>query len=79
MTSEEQQAMIEGMVEGLAERLSSEGGPPEDWAKLLRALSVLGRALDALEIYKEAQVVFADHPDALKTIEETARLLGMAE
>jgi len=79
MTSEEQQAMIEGMVEGLAERLSSEGGPPEDWAKLLRALSVLGRALNALEIYKEAQVVFADHPDALKTIEETARLLGMAE
>ena len=79
MTSEEQQAMIEGMVEGLAERLSSEGGPPEDWAKLLRALSVLGRELDALEIYKEAQVVFADHPDALKTIEETARLLGMAE
>ena len=79
MSSEEQQAMIEGMVEGLAERLSSEGGPPEDWAKLLRALSVLGRALDALEIYKEAQVVFADHPDALKTIEETARLLGMAE
>ena len=79
MTSEEQQAMIEGMVEGLAERLSSEGGPPEDWAKLLRALSVLGRALDALEIYKEAQVVFADHPNALNTIEETARLLGMAE
>ena len=79
MSSEEQQAMIEGMVEGLAERLSSEGGPPEDWAKLLRALSVLGRASDALEIYKEAQVVFADHPDALKTIEETARLLGMAE
>ena len=79
MSSEEQQAMIEGMVEGLAERLSSEGGPPEDWAKLLRALNVLGRASDALEIYKEAQVVFADHPDALKTIEETARLLGMAE
>ena len=79
MTSEEQQAMIEGMVEGLAERLSSEGGLPEDWAKLLRALSVLGRELDALEIYKEAQAVFADHPDALRTIEETARVLGMAE
>lgn len=79
LSLEDRQTMIESMVEGLAERLSTEGGPPEEWAKLLRALSVLGRLEEAISIYKEAQVVFSDHAAALEAIEETAEILGIAE
>ena len=34
--------MISNMVEGLANRLVSEGGTSEEWARLIKALSVLG-------------------------------------
>ena len=43
MSPEDRAAMIESMVAGLAERLASEGGTPEDWARLIQAYGVLGR------------------------------------
>ena len=79
MSAKDREAMIESMVEGLAERLGTEGGPPEEWARLLRALSVLGRIDDAIIIYKEAQAVFADYADALAMIENTVEILGIGE
>ena len=79
MSAEDRSAMIESMVKGLAERLSTEGGPPEEWARLLRALSVLGRFEDATKIFKEAQAVFSNHTDALTMIQETAEIVGIAE
>lgn len=42
MSPAERQEMIRGMVEGLAQRLDSDGGSPEDWARLIRAYGVLG-------------------------------------
>ena len=42
MTPEERQAMIEGMVAQLSDRLATEGGPAEDWARLIGAYGVLG-------------------------------------
>ena len=79
MNIEDRQAMIESMVQSLAQRLGTEGGPAEEWAKLLRALVVLRRIEDASNILKEAQVVFADHTDALALIQETAKILGLAK
>ena len=79
MSLEDRKIMIETMVEGLAQRLAAEGGPPEEWAKLLRALSVLGRVEDAINIYNEAKVVFSNHSAALAVIQETAETLGIAE
>ena len=79
MSAEDRNAMIESMVKGLAERLSTEGGPPEEWARLLRALSVLGRFEDATKIFKEAQAAFSNHTDALTMIQETAEIVGIAE
>lgn len=76
MTPEDQAAMIEGMVAGLAARLASEGGPPEDWARLIGAQIVLGRTEDAAAIAEEARSVFADLPDALALIEAAAAPLG---
>ena len=42
MTADERQEMISNMVEGLASRLASEGGTSDEWARLIKALSVLG-------------------------------------
>jgi cytochrome c-type biogenesis protein CcmH len=72
MSAGDQAAMIEGMVAGLAERLATEGGPPEDWARLINAQIVLGRTEDAQAVYDEARSVFADLPEALEMLEAAA-------
>ncbi len=72
MTDAERAAMVEGMVAGLATRLSEEGGPPQDWAQLIRALIVLGRIAEAQEIRAEAQAAFAGDAAALALIEAAA-------
>ena len=69
MSAEDRQEMIRGMVEGLAERLATDGGPPEDWARLIGALSVLGETARARAVADEALQVFADNSDALGIIE----------
>ena len=79
MASEDQAAMIEGMVSQLSERLATEGGPPEDWAQLIRSLGVLGRAEEAQAIWTEAQGVFAADPAALGLIEAAAREAGLGQ
>lgn len=73
-------AMIEGMVQGLAARLADEGGPPEEWARLIGAYQVLGQVEAARAVYDEALVVFADAPGALSLIESAgAALQGASE
>ncbi|HEU0223286.1 MAG TPA: c-type cytochrome biogenesis protein CcmI [Paracoccaceae bacterium] len=74
-----QEAMIRGMVEGLADRLAREGGPPEDWAKLIRALGVLGERERARAIWQEAQARFGGTPGAMALLREAAMAAGVAE
>lgn len=76
MSAQDQAAMIEGMVAGLAARLANEGGPPEDWARLIGAQIVLGRTEEARLIAEEARSVFADLPAALAQIEAAAAPLA---
>ncbi|MBL9048291.1 MAG: c-type cytochrome biogenesis protein CcmI, partial [Tabrizicola sp.] len=59
MAPEDRQAMIEGMVAQLSNRLATEGGSVEDWARLIRSLAVLDRKTEAQAIYDEARVTFA--------------------
>jgi cytochrome c-type biogenesis protein CcmH len=54
MTEEERQEMIRGMVSQLSDRLASEGGPVEDWARLITSLGVLGETDRAQAILDEA-------------------------
>lgn len=75
MSADERQAMIRGMVDGLADRLATDGGPPEDWARLISALGVLGETARARAIADEALAVFADNAAALATIEAAAQRL----
>jgi cytochrome c-type biogenesis protein CcmH len=70
---------IRGMVEGLAARLAAEGGPPGDWAKLIRSLGVLGETARARAIWAEAQAKFGDRPEALAPIREAAVAAGLTE
>ncbi len=79
MTEAERQEMVRGMVEGLAERLATEGGGPEDWARLIGALGVLGDTERAAAIWAEAQQVFAASPEAVAAIREAAVSAGVAQ
>lgn len=69
MSPEERAVMVENMVEGLASRLATEGGPPEEWARLVSALSVLGQTDRAEAIAAEARVVFSGDVEAVNLIE----------
>lgn len=76
MDGADRQAMIEGMVIGLADRLGDEGGTAEEWAQLIRALGVLGRVDDARSIAVEATNVFAEgDPAALDVINQAIATL----
>lgn len=75
----DQAAAISAMVDRLSQRLAAKGGPPEDWAQLIRSLSVLDRAEEAGAIWREARDVFAADPEALSFLRETAREAGVAE
>lgn len=73
MEAADQQAMIESMVEGLADRLSTEGGTPQDWAQLITAYGVLGRTNAAQIVHDDAQSVFANSPEALAIVDGAFR------
>ena len=79
MTVEDRQAMIRGMVEGLAGRLAEDGGPAEDWARLITALGVLGKTDRAGAIYAEARETFGSNSADLALIEDAAEQAGIAE
>jgi cytochrome c-type biogenesis protein CcmH len=70
--------MVEAMVARLAARLADEGGPPEDWAQLVRSLGVLGRHDDARSVRDEARARFAADPAALAQIDAAAGSVGLA-
>ncbi|MFP7673434.1 c-type cytochrome biogenesis protein CcmI [Marivita sp. S0852] len=77
MSPEERQEMIRGMVTSLSDRLATEGGPPEDWARLITSLAVLGDQAQAIAIWNNAQEVFSDNPDALEIVRDGARAAGL--
>ncbi len=79
MEAEDRQAMIRGMVDGLAERLAEEGGSADEWARLVNALGVLGDQERAANIWAEAQDVFAAEPQGLAMIREAAIAACVAE
>lgn len=77
MSPEERMEMIRGMVSGLSDRLAAEGGPPEDWARLIGALGVLGDTGQAEKIWAEAQSVFSGNETALAMIDAAANRAGL--
>jgi cytochrome c-type biogenesis protein CcmH len=68
MSPEEQAGMVRGMVEGLATRLSQEGGSAEEWARLIASYGVLGETEKAAAVLAEAETIFAADPQGLALI-----------
>ncbi|MFK7835274.1 MAG: c-type cytochrome biogenesis protein CcmI [Sulfitobacter sp.] len=79
MSAEERLEMIGGMVQGLSDRLATEGGPPEDWARLITSLSIMGNPDQALAVFNNAMEVFAGDPGAEDTIRAAGSQAGVAE
>lgn len=79
MSPEDRQAMIEGMVGQLQDRLSREGGSVEDWAKLINALGVLGRKDDAQAAYDSAKAAFAGKDADLANLASAAEAAGLTQ
>ncbi|WP_299811973.1 c-type cytochrome biogenesis protein CcmI [uncultured Roseibium sp.] len=77
MSPVDRQAMIRGMVAGLAERLANEGGSASEWKQLIQAYVVLGDRQSAEKALEEAQAAYADKPEDLSSIKDVARQLGL--
>ncbi|MEO1705441.1 MAG: c-type cytochrome biogenesis protein CcmI, partial [Pseudomonadota bacterium] len=77
LTEEERAEMIMGMVQGLANRLATQGGTPEEWARLITAQVVLGDSDRAQAILDEARGVFAERADAMRLFAQTAIEAGL--
>jgi cytochrome c-type biogenesis protein CcmH len=60
---DQQDAMIRGMVDGLAARLKQDGSDVEGWVKLVRSYKVLGEEDKARAAISDAQQALANDPD----------------
>ena len=79
MSAGDRAAMIGQMVAGLADRLRSEGGSPDEWKRLIRSYMVLGRKDDAAKALANARVAFAEKAEALAALDTLAKSLGLNE
>ena len=79
MNETDRTEMIRGMVQGLSDRLATDGGTPPEWARLISALGVLGETDRAQAIYTNAQEVFAGDDAALSVIEQAAGQAGITQ
>ena len=78
MAAGERREMIFNMVESLANRLASQGGTSDEWARLIKALTVLGDTDRAKEIWAEASNIYNNSPADLNVINNIANEIGIA-
>ncbi|MCQ8781095.1 c-type cytochrome biogenesis protein CcmI [Mangrovibrevibacter kandeliae] len=77
LSSGDRQAMIEGMVAQLAERLKSDPKDAEGWKKLIRSYNVLGQPDAANAALRDAQATFPPESPEGTDIATFARDLGV--
>jgi len=77
MPPEARNAMIRGMVDGLASRLKAEPRDTDGWIKLMRSRQVLGEADAARQALATALEVFADAPAEQSRLRSAATELGV--
>ena len=77
MTESEREEMIRGMVSRLSERLSTKGGNPNEWARLINALGILGEFQNANSVWEEAKNIFKGSPNALIILSNVADKIGL--
>ena len=77
MSTEDRQAMIEGIVAQLAARLDAGGGDVEEWLRLIRAYQALGRTDDAKAAAGRALDAFSGDPEAQARIRSIEAEIGL--
>lgn len=77
MTPQARQAMIDGMVGRLAERLKTNARDKDGWQRLIRAYQVLGRKDDAVKAVASAKAGLAGDNKAIEEIEAFAKSIGV--
>ena len=78
MSESERQAMIEGMVERLANRLADAPEDPDGWLRLIRARLVLGQDEQARADLGSAIAAMGTNLDKRATLLEGAAAMGLA-
>lgn len=77
MSEDDRQAMIRGMVDGLAERLAEDPSDFDGWMRLIRSQTVLGDMAAAQETLDQAAGHFAAGPVPTRMLGELAAELGL--
>ncbi|WBU63334.1 c-type cytochrome biogenesis protein CcmI [Paracoccus aerodenitrificans] len=77
MTPEERRDFIRSMVDQLEGRLAAEGGTPDEWARLISSLVIIGDREHAAEILAEARTRYANDPNALSAVNAAAAGSGL--
>lgn len=77
MSPEEREKFITSMVDGLAQRLKSDGKDLAGWLKLIRAYAVLGRGTDASTAVADARRNLSGDDRALGEIDALAKSLNI--
>ena len=62
----------------MANRLASEGGTSDEWARLIKALSVLGESDRAKNIWADAVNIYSNSPADLIVINNVAKDIGIS-
>lgn len=77
MSAGARDAMVAGMVDGLAARLKQNPRDRPGWERLIRARMVQGQPQQAAADYRSAARVFADSPSDQQALRGAARQLGV--
>lgn len=77
MDPEQRKAMIQGMVERLAEKLHRDGSDAEGWLRLVRSYMVLGEREKARAAVVDARRALADDPTNLRRLDDLVKGLGL--
>jgi cytochrome c-type biogenesis protein CcmH len=77
MNPADRQAMIEQMVQRLAQRLEQQGDDLAGWLQLVKAYSVLDRKNEAEKALSRAKTQFSGRTDAIEQLDALAAELGL--
>lgn len=77
MAPGDRDAMVQGMVDGLATKLKTNPRDRAGWERLIRARMVLGQTDQATTAYRDAARVFAGSPADQQALRQTAAQLGL--
>lgn len=77
MEDGDREAMIRGMVDGLAQRLEQDGNDLQGWLRLANARMVLGERDAAVAALRNAEQQFSGDPESMGRIAEARSALGL--